>query len=51
MRGRDEILEDRAFGPVAAVTALGEIGDDLPHRGQFVDFAVESIKTQRSVSA
>jgi hypothetical protein len=39
-RGRGEIVEDRAFGPVAAVTALGEIGCDLPHRGEFVDYAV-----------
>jgi len=48
-RGRGEIVEDRAFRPVAAVTALGEIGYDLPHRGEFVDFAVASIKT-RSLS-
>jgi hypothetical protein len=30
-------------------TALGDIGYDLPHRGEFVDFAVASIKT-RSLS-
>src|SRR5260221_5575491 len=44
MRRRLEFIEDRAVGPIVAVTALGELGYRLPDRGQLGDLSVELVE-------
>src|SRR5712664_2806672 len=43
MRRCLECIEDRAVGPIVAVTALGELGYSLPDRGQLGDLSVELV--------
>src|SRR5260221_14789994 len=43
MRRRLEFIEDRAVGPIVAVTALGELGYRLPDGGQLGNFSVELV--------